>query len=221
VFLAEADSSCLRQGDILRDIPFPRLNFSQLTLLSTVSDRSMAPALVTPYEDAPDVNTAQMPMRLCHCAVVTQCCELDTKKRRMPKAHAVALARLVRPPQNLPAEKLASLVSNRDPRGPEPSFLSYFYLEEDPALDGEPWVVDFNQLFSIPVTELTKHLLLRKILEMDDRTRVKFKIRLMTFFGRITDEERAADLLNPWIDNAELLNQLETGDATNEKPLDG
>jgi hypothetical protein len=41
-------------------------------------------------------------------------------------------------------------------------------------------------------------LLSRKILQLLDRERVKFKIKLAAYLGRLTDEEAAVGLENPW-----------------------
>jgi len=38
----------------------------------------------------------------------------------------------------------------------------------------------------------------KKIIQLDDRTRVKFKIKLAFILGRTNDDEEAAGLENPW-----------------------
>src|ERR1043165_6767575 len=93
----------LRQGDILRDIPFPAIRFHQIAVLSAVPQIDRTTELLThEHNQDPNWNTAQLPMRFCHCAVLTQCCDLDIRKRKTPKAHAIALARLLRPPNLAP-----------------------------------------------------------------------------------------------------------------------
>jgi len=194
VFAQNVDPEGLRQGDILRRVPYPLLEFSQLTILSEIPSASgESKPRKHKHRDDPNWTTAQMPMRLCDCAVLNQCCDLGQKG----KIRSIGLARIIRPPK-VPAENAESLRSNRDPRIPPAGYISYFYLEAHPSMDDEPWVVDFSQIFSVPTSELTE-LHSRKVLQLDDVSRAKFKIKLATFLGRPTNEEDAAGLCNPWV----------------------
>jgi hypothetical protein len=56
----------------------------------------------------------------------------------------------------------------------------------------------YNQAVSIPGREFP-FIVSRKILQMEDEWRVKFKIKLAICFARLTDEERTAGRENPWI----------------------
>jgi hypothetical protein len=76
------------------------------------------------------------------------------------------------------AQKLASLRGNKDPRDSrDQGYIDYFYLEPHGSFRGVENVVDFSQVSSIPGTEYPS-LLSRKVLQLLDRERVKFKIKL-------------------------------------------
>ncbi len=111
----------------------------------------------------------------------------------------LAVARLIPIPLQLAADaqRLASLRENKDPRNPDPGYLNFFYLSRHERLDDREWVVDFNQLACIPCSEYPA-IMLKKILQMEDRWRVKFKIKLAISLTRLTKEERDAGLENPW-----------------------
>jgi len=72
-------------------------------------------------------------------------------------------------------------------------------LQEDPALRNVDWRVHFNQVVSIPNSEV-QFLLQRKILQLNDRTRMRFKIKLAFTTGRSNSDEIKAGLENPWIE---------------------
>jgi len=97
------------------------------------------------------------------------------------------------------AAKLASLQANKDPRNPEDhGIIDYFYLEPHEMIGGEGCVVDFSQTTSISGSEY-QSLIRRRVLQLSDRDRVKFKIKLAAFLGRLTDDEFKAGLENPWL----------------------
>jgi hypothetical protein len=114
---------------------------------------------------------------------------------------AFALARLIPIPKQImaDAQRLASLKSNKDPRvGSDPGYINFFYVEPNPLLHGKEWVIDFNQTICIPGKEFPG-ILQSKKLQMEDEWRLKFKIKLATCFARLTNEERAAGLIDPWV----------------------
>jgi hypothetical protein len=65
-------------------------------------------------------------------------------------------------------------------------------------LENKEWIVDYNQTVCIPGREFPM-VLSRKILQMEDDWRVKFKIKLAICLARLTDEERSAGLEDPWV----------------------
>jgi hypothetical protein len=95
-------------------------------------------------------------------------------------------------------ERFRSLQANKDPRDQQDAgYIGFFYLEPHALLNNQDWVVQFDQVVGIPTSDIGL-LLRKKIIQLDDRTRVKFKIKLGVTFLRINNEEIAAGLLNPW-----------------------
>jgi hypothetical protein len=141
-----------------------------------------------------------MKLRFSPGAVLAHCCELELRNGKclLPM---IPIARLVAVKVSIANDacKIASLRTNKDPRNPEDSgYIDYFYLAAHDRLNDAEWVVDYCQISSVPGTEYVS-LLRRKVLQLSDRERVKFKIKLAAFIGsRLTDEELALGLENPW-----------------------
>lgn len=198
----------LRQGDILTGIPFPLVAQSKMHVLGAVAeeyDYSALPVLVPKtHEHRTDMEwvTLQVPARFCLCSVLSNCCDLELRNGRI-SAQMVTLARLrpiSRDIRNDP-ERLGSLQANKDPRDQQDAgYIGYFYLEAHELLQNQDWVVQFDQVVAIPATDIGL-LLRKKVIQLDDRTRVKFKIKLGVTFLRINNEEIAAGLENPWQDH--------------------
>jgi hypothetical protein len=151
------------------------------------------------HRDDKDWVTIQVPARFGLCAVLSNCCDLEPRDGRV-QAYAVTLARLrpISADTRNDAERLAGLTANRDPRDPiNPGYIDYFYLEPHALLEGTDWNVHFNQVVTLPTSDI-ELLLHKKVLQLDDRTRVKFKIKLAYTLGRLNDAEIAAGLENPW-----------------------
>jgi hypothetical protein len=206
MFVPVADMTCLRQGDILDGVPFPRLSSAETRVLGRLPvDLSQPtvpqlPAHTDTHRDDPRWLVAQVPVRLSYCAVISQCCDLEPRNQRITLP-AFALARLIPIPAQImeDAQRFSSLKSNKDPRvGSDPGYVNLFYVPALPELNGKEWIVDFNQTVSIPGKEFPS-ILRSKKLQMEDDWRVKFKIKLATCLARLTDEERAAGLEQPWV----------------------
>jgi hypothetical protein len=206
MFVSEPDMNCLRQGDILDGIAFPRLSSADITILGRLPSGASQPAVPAlpaathTHREDPQWLCAQVPVRLSYCAVMSQCCDLEPRNNqlRMP---AFALARLVPIPRQIlaDAQRLASLRSNKDPRvSNDPGYINFFWIEARPELNGREWIIDFNQAVSIPGNEFPG-ILRNKRLQMEDEWRMKFKIKLATCLTRRTDDERTAELENPWV----------------------
>ena len=110
------------------------------------------------------------------------------------------LARLVPIPVGIErdANNLESLKANRNPLDPVggPGHINRFYIEPHELLEGREWIVDYNQVLSMPSQDFPK-ILKRKILQMDDDSRIRFKIKLAASFGRLSSEEEASG--HPWL----------------------
>ena len=199
------DTHCLRQGDILDAIPFPIIDVDVAVLGKIDADAGIQiphPKIVTiprEHRSQQDCFTMQVKTRLAPGAVISHCCELELRNGKclLP---TIAFARVVPVKASIvgQAEKLGSLRGNKDPRNQsDHGYLDYFYLAEHESIGGIERVVDFSQISSIPASEYSS-LIGRKVLQLLDCERVKFKIKLAAYVGRLTDEEAAAGLENPW-----------------------
>lgn len=199
------DVASLRQGDILEGVPFPLLESANIQILGDISSNHdfsslpiLSPRLHRHREDH-EWTTGVAPLRFGFCAVLTNCCDLEPRNGKV-QTHAVVLARLrpIPPDIRRNQELFGSLSANKDPRDPtSPGYIDYFYLESHEQLQGQDWRVQFNQVVCLPISDITL-LLRKKILQLDDRTRVKFKIKLGFTYMRLNDGELAAGLENPW-----------------------
>jgi len=195
---------CLRQGDILKRIPFPLLAMGSLQVLGRISSAATElsypniDAILSTHRNDPNYFTGQVLMRLSFGAVISQCCELEPRNGKLIGS-SFSIARLIQVKDNILAdsEKLASLKANRDPRSSAPGFFDYFYVEPHERLDGKEWMVDYSQIVSLPKSEFPG-ILAHKILQMDDRSRVRFKMKLAAYLGRLTEEETRDKLEEPW-----------------------
>jgi len=210
MFVGDADfeRDCLRQGDILERVPFPLLDLSNLPVLGQIQGGKtefqypMLTTLLRQHRDDPHYFTGQLALRLSYCAVISHCCELEPRHGRLLPA-CFSVARLIPVKSSIIADatKLESLRENRDPRKGNPGFLDYFHVQAHPRLDSKEWMVDYGQLVSIPNSQFPD-ILGRKVLQMDNRSRMKFKIKLAAFLGRTTREEESAGLVDPWAETS-------------------
>lgn len=203
--MAGFDDTSLRQGDILAGVPFPLLEHGKTQVLGAIAqdyDYALLPSIsAKTHAHRADSNwvTVQVPARFGLCAVLSNCCDLEPRDGHV-QAYSVTLARL-RPISNdirNDAERFASLRSNKDPRDTvNAGYIDYFYLEPHAKLEGSDWNVQFNQVVTLPTSDINL-LLRKKVLQLDNRTRVKFKIKLAFTLGRPNDDELDAGLENPW-----------------------
>ena len=202
---SELDRNCLRQGDILDAIPFPIVDVDAAVLgrIDVSTDIQIPhPKIVTiprEHRAQQDCFTMQVKARLSPGSVLSHCCELELRNGKclLPM---ITVARItpVKASTVAHAEKFASLRGNKDPRNPQDAgYLDYFYLQAHESFGAIESVVDFSQVSSIPGSEYSG-LINRKVLQLLDRERVKFKIKLAAYLGRLTNEEAAAGLENPW-----------------------
>lgn len=157
------DIASLRQGDILEGVPFPLLEQAKLNILGTIpqdADFNNLPVIspkIHVHREEQDWITAVAPVRFGFCAVLSNCCDLEPRNGRV-LTHAVALARLRPIPpdiRNNPV-RFESLRANKDPRDRnDPGYIEYFYLEPHEMLQGQDWRVHYNQIVTIPTSEIT------------------------------------------------------------------
>lgn len=203
------DVATLRQGDILEGVPFPLIDHRTVQLLGTIHldrDFNALPQIeAKTHKQRQDSEwlTAQIPVRFGFCIVLSNCCDLEPHEGNIP-APVFTLARLHPIPENLRSnpDLFNSLKANKDPRDPnDPGYIDFFYLEPHVLLLGRDWRVHYNQVTTLPTATIPTFLLRKKILQLDDRTRMKFKIKLGFTLMRVNDEERRLGLENPWQDS--------------------
>jgi hypothetical protein len=199
------DEAALRQGDIIVGVPFPLLEHGKINVLGGVAqeyDFANSPAISARthnHRNDPGWVTIQVPAKFGTCIVTSNCCDLEPRDGRV-QSHTLTLARLRPIPDDIrnDAERFASLSTNRDPRDQEnPGYVDFFYLQPHALIDGRDWNVHFSQIVTLPTTDINL-LLRKKVLQLDDRTRVKFKMKLAYTLGRINADETNAGLDEPW-----------------------
>lgn len=160
-------------------------------------------------------------MKLAFCAVMTQCCELVCNAQgKLRFIQAISVCRLV--PLTLAmkasADKLKMIRSNPDIRK-ENAYKNYFYYGAPAEVGGhEELMADFNQTACIPSREFPE-LMSAKVLQLDDRTRMKFKLRLGFFHASPTDEEIALGIeKDPWSEPGETVEAQEGQRSPVEMP---
>jgi hypothetical protein len=199
------DLAVLRQGDILAGVPFPLMDQGEIRVLGEIdqaADFTFVPSITTKlmkHREDKEWTSAVVPIRFGFCAVVSNCCDLEPHGGRI-QGHAILLARLQPIPVDIRRNQanFDSLRANKDPRNKaDAGYMDFFYLESHEKLLNQDWRIHFNQIICLPTTDITL-LLGRKVLQLDDQTRAKFKIKLGTKFMRLTEEELAAGLDQPW-----------------------
>jgi hypothetical protein len=214
------DYGSLRQGDILEGVPFPLLDVGTLQLLGRIhtdEDYNSLPNIkAITHERRLDKEwlTAMVPIRFGFCVVLSNCCDLEFRANQAP-APVFTLARIreIPPKFKLNPENYESLRANKDPRDKEnPGYVDYFYLEPHERLNRQDWRVHFNQITTLPTEAIPTIFLRKKILQLDDRARAKFKIKLGFTFGRMSDDELDAGLENPWNNNGQPTDPAQAGE---------
>src|SRR5258708_21402390 len=114
------------------------------------------------------------------------------------------------------AEKLKSIELNVDPRKGT-GYKNYFYIGAPQELRDlgvqEPLMADFSQTTCISGREFPAAMAL-KILQLDDRTRMKFKLKLGFFYAKPLDEEVAVGIHeDPWKDDVAKSDSVEAANV--------
>lgn len=202
----------LRQGDVLAGVPFPFTSVLQhhfLGGLNVNGPRDFPQLVANMHGLSSESNdqtffTGQVAMKLSFCAVMTQCCELVCNaKGKLKFVQAVSLCRLIplTAAMRSSQEKLMAIQTNPDIRKGQ-GYKNYFYYGAPAELGGkEELMADFSQTTCVPSREFPEALSLR-VLQLDDRTRMKFKLKLGFFNASPTDEEIAQGIQeDPWIES--------------------
>jgi hypothetical protein len=89
-----------------------------------------------------------------------------------------------------------ALINNIDPWGSENPHYQFFYLGKIDGLEGE-YLADFALLTSFGWPDY-EFILRKKLNQLDDLNRNKFRVKVGAFFGRPTDDDMKAGLVNPY-----------------------
>lgn len=192
MFIETPDRSQLRQGDIIKGLFYPQINCEKLQLtgqpfvdLTDTTTESKQGNLLAVAEKKHGFTmfTAQVKVFCGFFVILSQCCDIARRQGKL-EIPAFAVSPLLEIPYSVrnSSEKLNELQSNR-----LESFINFFYVfEKQPLL--QDYVVDFNQIVSLPRSEFD-FALSRKVLQMTDKSRISFKLKLSSHFGRPTQEE--------------------------------
>jgi hypothetical protein len=199
--LRPGERRALRQGDIIAGVPFPlaRLQPSPKFLGTYAAGSNEAAELKASVEQIGRTwwLTAQINTSISTCAVLSQDCNVDPGQR--PPPPSFLLCRLGVVPESIrgsPA-RYEVLKENPDPYGERPGYLAFFYIGEHPELGPGEYVADFSQVMTVLWKDYNE-ILNRKVLEMDDLLRARFRVKAGAFLGRPTKEESAAGIADPW-----------------------
>jgi hypothetical protein len=187
----------LRQGDIVANVFFPLTRPSMLKYLATYASGSDTNISLDPFIEIPKGSRKSYAQSIshgvvAHGAVISQCCDLDKKH---PKT-SFSLCRLI-PFENNRYRNEEALRNNIDPWGPENPHYQFFFFGEIDGLEGE-YIADFALLTSVgwPDYDL---ILQKKVHQLDDENRNKFRVKAGAFFGRPPQEDIDAGLANPYV----------------------
>jgi hypothetical protein len=201
MFAQHHDTTTLRQGDIIEDVCFP-LSRIQATLkfLGTLK-----PGVSPQVELIPDTErigkssflTAQISVVPSFCMVLSQDCDVD--RTQNPPPPSFAMCRLVPVPEKIKKDPtlFERLRLNIDPYGGERPFYQLFYVGSHSRLGSGEYVADYGMPMALAWTDYNA-LLKRKILELDDHSRAKFRVKAGAYFARPAQEDVEAGLANPW-----------------------
>jgi hypothetical protein len=197
MFAAAHDNpQSLRQGDIITSVFFPLTRPGVLRFLGTYGSGTGTDINLEPFVETPPGSVKKYVQAIshgvvAHAAVISQCCDLDRKHPRT----SFSLCRLI-PFEPHRYRNAEALVSHIDPWGPENPHFQFFYLGEVGGLEGEH-LADFGFVTSFGWSDY-QFILGRKLHQLDDLNRNKFRVKIGAFFGRPTDEDGIAGLANPY-----------------------
>jgi hypothetical protein len=208
MFTDRPDLTELRQGDIIQGLFYPEISCSDISLLGKPADafadetsrngEEQLPNLIANMEKKGKQGllgfTAQINVYYGFFILISQCCDLARRDKDKPKCSAFVTAPLLDLPydlnkdhQKFDQEKFNILKSNS-----LENYISSFFIAQQSPIN-KNYLVDFNQIVSFPRTQYD-FLQKNKILQMTDKTRIQFKLKLSSHFGRATQEERDAGL---------------------------
>jgi hypothetical protein len=200
MFIENADTTALRQGDIIRGVYFPLLRMDApprvVGTFAAGSGERVDLKAVTEQIGRSWYLLVQTHAVMSFCAVLSQDCDVDLKQS--PPPPSFVLCRLIPVPEPIKRKEFlyGALKGNLDPYGDQRPFFQLFYIGRAVGLD-EEYVADYGQVMTVAWRDYNAALR-NKILQMDDVSRAKFRVKAGAHFGRATEEDRIAGREDPW-----------------------
>lgn len=196
MFVEKIDNNELRQGDIIQGLFYPELNCSDLNLIGNPYGNLTNINSNDPYQgnlvaltdnkkkEGLNVFTAQIKVYYGFFILISQCCDIAKRADGKPGVPAFVVSPLIEVPYLIrqDTKKLSDLQANN-----QGSFINLFYIYQYQLLS-QDYVVDFNRVVALPRSQY-EFALSRKVLQMTDINRVRFKLKLGSHFARPTQEE--------------------------------
>lgn len=197
MFGALDDPPSLRQGDIIESLFFPVPRQPSVQFLSSRVggddvNLQLQPIVQQPPGARRSYLSAIVPGFIAHAAVVSQCCDLD---RTHPKTSFVVCR--IMPLDRTRYRNLEALIANVDPYGEIRPHLQFFCFGPINGLEGE-YLADFSLTLTVPWNDYDA-LLRKKIAQLDQLNRNKFRVKVGAHYGRPTPEDADAGFANPYL----------------------
>jgi hypothetical protein len=201
MFIDSPERSTLRQGDIIADVlfPLPRLT-SNFTFLGKFREKIKDDVCLDALTETYNKNNwliAHVQSQFSYCAVLSQCCDVNISKDKPPPSFV--LCRMLSVPDALRRGDFQALKHNIDPYGSDVTqrpFFRLFYIEHEISLPHD-FVVDYAQVMTVAWKDYDQ-ILKKKVLQMDDVNRAKFRVKAGASLGRPAKEDIDAGLADPW-----------------------
>jgi hypothetical protein len=196
MFVENPDMTTLRQGDVISDVLFPLVRVDKPTVfLGTYSRITGRLEPIVEETRRTQYQYAQVGATFSLAAVFSQDCDVDNRQEHPPPAFL--LCRVMQIWDSLlRSPGYASLQENIDPYGEGRPYYQLYYLGEIPEHDGV-FLADYSQVITVSWADY-RHILGRKLSEMDKVARSKFRVKAGAHIGRPSAEEIADGIADPW-----------------------
>lgn len=187
MFDSNPDKKALRQGDIVNWLLCPVLRLGEVNVLGNAG--ALRSSQVDELEVSASVENKKYIRGLLKFAsslaiVISQCCDVEAKDGAIA-APAFVLAPLD-PLRFYPMFSQAHELDRLKQNIPD-HYSNFFYVDSVTPIT-EPSVVNFNKVFSVHQSDYGM-ILSRKSLQLTAESRITFKVKLASHFGRPTEEE--------------------------------
>lgn len=196
MFVESPDLTTLRQGDVIADVVFPLVRMDRPTVfLGTYNKATGCLEPIVEETRRSQYQYAQVGATATLGAVFSQDCDVDPRQDHPPPAFLLCRVMQVWDAL-LRSPGYPTLQQNIDPYGEGRPYYKFFYLGEIPGRESV-FLADYSQVVTISWADY-KHVLGRKILELEPLERSKFRVKAGAHIGRPTSEEIADGIADPW-----------------------